>query len=228
MTQFAFYSDLIFDFSEYLDNQILPDCKIIFPDQTVIQCHKLILSNSSDVFNNFFTAGTEEARTGEIRITYNPGNLLPSVIRFMYTSLIEITRDNIMPLLEISHFYGINILREYINDILKKNISQDDLLHFVDVCYNMNLTNALLMLEPILAQNFKAIGIDNFSKKLDIETFCNVLKNALNSSIANDNDDVVQILNNFLNGAQPNPQERAVLDDLVRGRIGNVKPAWGS
>ena len=115
-------SDLIFDFSEFLDHRESTDCKLTFLDDnhTQLYCHKGILANASGFFFNAFTAGMEEEKKAEVEIKCNPLNLFPEVVKFLYSSTIDINDDNIMAILQISYFYDIQILEDYIENQLSK------------------------------------------------------------------------------------------------------------
>ncbi|OHS93263.1 BTB/POZ domain containing protein [Tritrichomonas foetus] len=221
-----FHADLIFDFGEYLNSGLMSDCTLVFPDGRKIKAHKIILATSSKFLHDAFTSGMHEDTTGEVTITFNPQNLLPQVIDFIYTSLIEITDENCMPLIEISHFYGIQNLYDFIISKFTDVVSPSNILHYVDICYNLELNEALKVLVPFMARFYRSIPIEQFSDKLDIATFCHVL-----TIVANDpsfESDIVAELNTFLNGAQPNAEQKEELDKLLilRTDLVKSKPSW--
>lgn len=207
-------SDLILDFSIFLDQHINSDCllKLLDGKQTKLYCHKIILANASQFFHNVFTSGMEEEKTAEVEIKCNPLNQFPHVLRFIYTSSIDINDDNVMAIFEIAHFYEIQILEEFI----KQNLSTVDpskIMIYTKSCYDNELTEALKILIPYMAQYYDRIQLSEFSLNLDIKIFCNVLSLAIENGTFKG--DINKELDEFLNGTSPNQEEKAEIDKLI-------------
>ena len=207
-------SDLILDFSTFLDQHINTDCLLQLLDEnhTKILCHKIILANASGFFHSAFNSGMSEENSAEVEIKCNPLNLFPHVLRFLYTSLIDINDNNMMPILEIAHFYEIQILEEYI----KQRLSIENplkIMLYTKSCYDNELSKALKVLEPFMAMYYSQIPLNEFSVNLDIKTFCNVFRLAIENGIFHGN--VQKELNDFLNGESPNPEEQIEINKII-------------
>ncbi|OHT10274.1 BTB/POZ domain containing protein [Tritrichomonas foetus] len=220
-------SDSILDFSYFYKNHLIPDCTLVFPDGSKILAHRIILSNWSIFFEDAFTSGMQEDSTREVSIVFNPCNLLPAIVNFMYSTSIEINQENLMPLLEISHFYGVTKLFNDLKSKLDHCLDQNNIFDFVDQCYNLELKQSLALLKPYLARLYNLINIQQFSDKLDIVTFCHVLTSATENGIFQG--DVVSELNTFLNGTKPSTKEETnELDKVIQifGNPNRIKPLW--
>lgn len=219
--------DPIFDYGSFLDNSISPDCTIILPSGKKIPAHRLILSRFSSFLYNAFTSGMQEDSQREVAINFDPGDQFINILHFMYTQQIDIDDQNILQLIEITHFYGLHELNNFlVNDHLKQILSPSNIFQYVDKCFDMELNESLRYLEPHLARFYQEIPIQIFSEKLDINTFCHVLTIAIKTKSFTD--DVVAELNTFMSGAIPDENQKETLNSLVCTYGGNSTqiPCW--
>ena len=163
------------DFSDFFgSNLCLTDCQIILNNER-ISAHTIILANGSEFFYNAFTSGMEEEVKREVSIDFNPQNLFPVVLNWIYTSQISFEFNQLMPLLSIAKFYGVNNLLEKLENYLQNVINPDNLFDLVSQCYDNELTNELHLLIPFIAEFFDQISIQKMSDNLDVQVFCQVL-----------------------------------------------------
>lgn len=207
-------SDMIFDFSEFLDQQLNVDCRLILLDDnhTQFHCHRIILSSASGFFQNVFTSGMEEEKTADVKITCNPLNLFPEVLKFLYTSIIDINDDNIMAIFEIAYFYNIQILEEKIKDIMASKDSSK-IMEYTKFCYENELKDSLNFLIPYMAFYYKEIPINVFSDNLDTTTFCKVLRAAIKDETFSGNTE--NEIKTFLNGETPSKEEAREINNVI-------------
>ncbi|EAY06448.1 BTB/POZ domain containing protein [Trichomonas vaginalis G3] len=172
----------IFNFSEFLDNSIISDCEIILDDgEPPIKAHKLILANSSSFFLNIFTAQMEESATGKVPITKNPGKLLRRVINWMYDGKIQYNDDNkdLLRLYEISLYYGVLVLNESLQKLIREKIKTEDILDYCDFCFNEELSRTLEFLAELIGENIgEFTDLEKLSQILDVKTFSLALKSS--------------------------------------------------
>lgn len=218
-------SDYIFDFAQFLNDPIISDCVLNIKDSNIkLKCHRIILANASEFFFNAFTSGMLEEQKGEVEITFNPLNLFPGVVFFLYTSFIDLNDTNIMAFYEFAHFYGIQVLLNSINQTIQEQ-GPANIMKYVKSCYANEFDKALSLLVPFLAQFFENISIGEFSANLDIKTFCAVVEQA--ARLKTFTGDVVKVLNQFLNGAKPDQQEDLELRNLISQFAPSpTLPAW--
>lgn len=219
--------DQFFDYETFLENGDSPDCTIILPNGNRIPAHRIILSRSSSFLHNAFTSGMQEDSKREVSIHFDPGDQFINVLKFMYKPEITINDQNILQLIEITHFYGIHDLYNFlVNDYLDQNLLPSNIFQFVDKCFELELHEALRSLEPYLARFYNDLPISTFSEKLDISTFCHVLALAIqNGSFTND---VVSELNTFMNGAIPDENQKEALNSIIStyGQNSTQIPCW--
>ena len=92
-------------------------------NNTSIECHKLVLSSASSYFSQLLCAS--EHNTNIIDVTPLPGNILRTVVAFMYNSDYVIDDENVIELLKLSRTWNLDILAKlcvtYMNDIVTIN-----------------------------------------------------------------------------------------------------------
>jgi hypothetical protein len=199
----------IFDLSYFFATKILCDCQVII-DEEVFHAHRAVLANGSEFFFNAFTSGMQEDETASVVITFNPENVLPKALMFLYCGRIQILTHELFALIEVAHFYGIEQLLSCIQKRLGEVITPDNVIECVNQCYKARATFGLSLLVPFLQHYFHPGLVSAWSGALDIGTFCAVLEGLAMSKTM-----VVEILNSFLGDFVPSPEEILAMDRVV-------------
>ena len=168
-----------FDYTQFLDSGFLSDCKLIIPndgEQSEINAHIFILANSCQYFHDAFTGEMKEAQTHIVKITHNPQNLFPRVIKFLYNGKIEWEMKEMMSLFSIARFYKIDCLYKALDAKLNEIMAKDSALQFVSSCYDNQLTNELNYMIPFITKHFDLFKISELSDALDVKTFAKVIE----------------------------------------------------
>ena len=215
-----FFSAPIFDYSEYLENGVISDCTIECGGAQY-QAHRVVLANSSTFFYNAFTSGMTEEEKRVVKVSERFADMFPKVLNFIYTGAINVEQHEIIPLLEQSEYLGITSLGQCLCSIMDSTITEETLLAYIKQCYDNGCKLALERLVPYMTRFFNTISVKDFSDALDVFTFCLVVKNLELPA-----DEVVAILNEFLEGYTPNEQEKARLDSVIGDCSTSVKPVW--
>lgn len=197
-------------------DQDFRDCTLFIPDQEPLQASRAILSNQSSFFYNVFTSDTEEAIKKEVEIKYNPCNAFPLLLEYIQTEFIEITPENIMPLIEISKYYLVDSLYDGLCEKLNEVLTKDNILDFVQVCYDNKLNAALEIISTHVSRLYDNINRDEFTNIFDIKTFCKILGDAVDIYDFDRTKMKIEIIK-FMGDEQPQTQEEAdALNNLVK------------
>jgi hypothetical protein len=216
-----FYSDPIFDFSSSLSNHEICDC-VLRVDGDEIPAHRIILANSSDFFMNAFTSGMQEAEQNIVEITYNPGNVFPKVLEFIYSGRIDFDPPELVPLLAVAAYYSIGSLTECLDEIMAREIRADNLIPFVQQCYEMGLQEALNALVPVIRRFVPDIPMDLLTHELDVRIFAQVVK-GMQIRVTTK----TELLNSFLGEHVPDEDEVKALEDAIGGQTwAEIRPVW--
>ncbi|OHT04525.1 hypothetical protein TRFO_27969 [Tritrichomonas foetus] len=111
---------------EYLNNKQFIDC-ILTDGQYKYNAHKIILSQQSQWFFNYFDRHPTLDAIQEVPIPFNPNDIMKNLIEFLYSQPLRLTIDNAVTYLKASEVYGIAKLKMVITSYLS------------DVVHNQNL-----------------------------------------------------------------------------------------
>ena len=212
------YYDPIFDYSDFIPdghNDMLCDCTLVLQDGTTLKSHTMILANSSLFFLNAFTSGMAEEQTKTVKVDVNPGNLFPEVLNWMYCGKIAVTQQKLMPLLEITRFYGIEALLSHLTHIYQQLVSEDVrvVIDFVKQCYDMALAPELEFLIPTIAKNIQTFDMKVMSENFDVTTFFEIIQRTSLTL-----GEKVSRLTSFLGDYQLSHEEKVLLHSLFKGK----------
>jgi hypothetical protein len=191
-----------FDFLRYYKNQLFTDCEIrvfeseISSEYRVIRAHRAILSNCSAFFENTFTSGMIEAKTGVLEVRGVPYPHLVQIIHYLYSGTIQFVDGAVMPLRDLALNYGIQGLHTMLTEYVQK-ASSEMLLGFIAQCFDYELVDELRFLEDCVVQHYDSISIQNLSTALDVATFAHVLGKLQGKSLAAKFADLVQFLGSW-------------------------------
>ena len=110
-------------------------------------CHKAILACQSSYFKAMFASGMKENRVSEIDITDFDGNVIASMLKFMYSGKVEDLDNQAKELLVAADKYDVAALKEMCERALAKTVKIEnavELLIFADL-FNANLLREHLM-----------------------------------------------------------------------------------
>ena len=110
-------------------------------------CHKAILACQSSYFKAMFASGMKENRVSEIDITDFDGNVIASMLKFMYSGKVEDLDNQAKELLVAADKYNVAALKKLCERALAKTVKTEnavDLLIFADL-FNANLLREHLM-----------------------------------------------------------------------------------
>ena len=206
-----------FNYKEFYDSGFLTDCSIFLgkkeDNPKELRAHILVLANSSGYFFDMFTGQMSEAETHQVYITHNPKGLLPKVIEFMYTGSIKWLKEQTMALYSIARFYKISELEKGIQNELNNNVNANNLMDYVDQCYDLELKPELRALESFIIKFYSEIPLDTLSEHLDVETFSHVLE-APEIKVKYDSKKLIQLITDFLQGYEFDSEEEK--ENLLR------------
>ena len=230
------YISSLFDFSDFLENEFLSDCiiKIQNPDgsQTDFKAHSVILANSSLFFYNVFTSGMQESSEGVVIVNVNPDNVLPKALTWLYNGKIQFSKEELMPLFEVAHFYAIDQLTKELKNVFQEIIENNpkEILNFAEQCLNNEYSMGIRLFYPDFARLIrnKTIPISDISSILTCEDFAEIVK-VLHYS----NTNAIQLITDFYGSYEGSEEEKQYLfnaldrsDNSLIRTLNTIKPNW--
>jgi hypothetical protein len=116
----------------------------------------------------------KESETGVIDAPNIPFPEFQQVIRFLYSGTASLAEDTLMRTFFIARHFGIQSLLSYLKDYLLR-VPPTAMLGFVAQCFDYELVDELILLEPIIAKHYPNLSMRNLSSALDVATFVHVL-----------------------------------------------------
>ena len=102
------------NYKKFRDEDKFTDITLL-SDSTSLKCHRIVLARQSVYFHQILPDHKDPTFT----VPKNPGNVLPTVIDFLYGSDIVVTSENFAPLLFCARCYAIQRLITYLHSIFK-------------------------------------------------------------------------------------------------------------
>lgn len=103
MYQQTLLQDGLFDL---LENEKFVDCVLKIQDKE-FPCHRLVLAASSPFFKAMFLSELEESKKREIVLKDVDPNVMEMILRYLYTSDINLTEQNVQDIFMVANMYQI-------------------------------------------------------------------------------------------------------------------------
>jgi hypothetical protein len=174
------FKQLSEDFSSLFNNEFLSDITfLVGKDCQKIYCHKIVLSQRSKYFQNLFSTGLKESFEKEIKKENISYDNFCSILKFLYSGVIELNVHNVLPILATSDEMDISGLKQYCFEFVKDHLCHVNALLLLDKAYKYHC-------EELIDSCFEYVG-NNSVDVLSSETFFHIssstLHNLLDSEI---------------------------------------------
>lgn len=199
-------------FPEYRKKGAFIDCTISFKDH-VCHAHRIILAKYSKYFFKEFTTNFQTPYV--FKPTYDPQDMLEKVIDFFYENSIDITPDNVIALLAISHYYQMKNLEEIVISYIPQHINADTALPFCKKCVEFQIQDQANYFVPTIAKNWNNYSREKIFKNVDPIVLSMIL---LDKAMEDVNEDAkLQIIDEFFE-----QNSDASITDLEREKLTSV------
>jgi hypothetical protein len=215
-----------FNFLSFFDEALFTDCEIHVyepgwsSDFRTIRSHRAILATSSAFFENAFTSGMQEARTGIVEVkdvSYNP---MLQLVRFLYCGSLQFTDDIAMQIYALARDFSIPPLISLLEDYFEK-CSTTLILRYVAQCFDFELEKELRAIVPCIAKKYNEISIQNFSTALDVVTFLDVQRLVKGRTEVEKFED----FRRFMGAWKPSEEEKIAIGEAFKGAPPGVQAA---
>lgn len=161
-------------FVDFYRNRDFFDVTLVTP-QREYQCHRFILSFSSDFFDTLLKSNFKEKHTSTIQLQEDDTrNVLPDIIEFMYTGKIELTLKNVVPILNMSDIYLMKGLKRMCQAYIHKNLNRSNALPLLADAIEFSQESISELCLKKVASNFIHMYDSDYSL-LDKATFSKLL-----------------------------------------------------
>ncbi|MEE4248829.1 MAG: BTB/POZ domain-containing protein, partial [Kangiellaceae bacterium] len=166
----------------------MTDVTLILPDQSAIQCHKVVLMAVSPFFETMFQSGLKEGTEKDIKLDFADSGTIRSLVKFFYTGDIKLTAENIKAIVAGSEFLCCKHLKAHCEKFLMGNVSLSNCIDYYRFGKVFNLKVLIKTAFDFILSKFREYrDISNFDKLTEDELVEVVSCDRLNA----ENEDVV-------------------------------------
>lgn len=158
-------SDLLLQLNRLRQDNILTDVWLC-SDNTEIPCHRNVLVSSSPYFKAMFCNNFMEKHQTKIDLKGITSAILSSVIDYVYTGLISISMDIVLPLMQAASMLQYGRLFEACSGFLQKQLSPENCLSMIRLSDIMNCNS--------LRDKAKEMAMKSFSDVSASEDLCDL------------------------------------------------------
>lgn len=130
-------SSLLLQLNRLRQENILTDV-LLCSDNTQIPCHRNVLVSSSPYFKAMFCNNFKERQQDKIDLKGITSTILSSIIDYVYTGLISISMDDVLPVMQAASMLQYGRLFEACSSFLQKQLSPDNCLSMIRLSDIMN------------------------------------------------------------------------------------------
>jgi len=144
-----------------------------------IPAHRIILASWSPKLKSLLENKTwNENEPHEIRIEIESGEfeLFKMMLLFIYTGHLKIVTENVVPLMALSHHFGIVPLKEACGEILGQHLGDDNVFYLLHMTDKFQCASLRKLCAAYLAKNFQELLESGKMLELNPETWTDMLK----------------------------------------------------
>ncbi|XP_034553385.1 kelch-like protein 38 [Notolabrus celidotus] len=156
-------SSLLLQLNRLRQENILTDVSLC-SDHTEIPCHRNVLVSSSPYFKAMFCNNFLERQQSKINIKGITSNTLSSIIDYVYTGLISISIEIVLPLMQAASMLQYGRLFEACSSFLQDQLSPDNCLSMIRLSEIMSCNS--------LRDKAKEMAMKSFSDVSSSEDLC--------------------------------------------------------
>ncbi|XP_041824665.1 kelch-like protein 40b [Melanotaenia boesemani] len=202
---------------DLLENDKLVDCVLKIKDKE-FPCHRLVLCACSSYFRSIFLSDLEESKKREIVLEDVEPGVMGLVLKYLYTSKINVTEQNVQDIFAVANMYQIPSIFTVCVSFLQKRLSLSNCLAIFRL--------GLMLDCPRLAVSARNYACERFQFISKDEDFLQLLPNELAAILTNDSlnveaeETVFEALMNWVSRDTENREkELPGLLDCVRLRL---------
>jgi len=165
-------------FKQLYDSKLYADITLVVGSDKLL-AHKLVLCSWSETFRVMLENDTwKESHQQELPIFVEEREvpLFKKMIAYMYIGSIEISFDEVIPLLALANYYAVLPLKDACGDILAKNVDEDNVFFLLEIVNKYSCAKLNTECGAFLAEHFGEMLQKDKLMSLDVDTWVEMLK----------------------------------------------------
>lgn len=200
------FTGLVQRINELFQQKVLCDIILVANDESVkIYAHKVILSSSSDYFKAMFDGSMREATEKEVKLQIN-GNILESIINYIYSATIEINMENVQDILINACYLDLVSLKKVCCEFVAKRLDLKNCVEILLLADQYNLSDLYEVAEKFVCDNFQNIQENEDLLNLEVDKLIRFLSSS--NLRVNNEENVFDCLMSWINYDRLNRQDQ--------------------
>ncbi|XP_070822968.1 kelch-like protein 38 [Chaetodon trifascialis] len=160
-------SNLLLQLNRLRQENILTDVSLC-SDNTEIPCHRNVLVSSSPYFRAMFCNNFLERKQTKINLKGITSAILSSIIDYVYTGLISISMDIVLPLMQAASMLQYGRLFEACSSFLQEQLSPDNCLSMIRLSEIMNCNSLRDKAKEMAMKSFSDVSASEDLRDLSL------------------------------------------------------------
>lgn len=152
------FSDLLLQLNGLRQEKILTDV-MLCSGSTEISCHRNVLVSSSPYFRAMFCNNFLESQQTKIHLRDLTSATLSAIVDYVYTGLVSITMDNVLPLMQAASMLQYGRLFEACSSFLQEQLCPDNCLSMIRLSEIMNCNSLRDKAKEMAMKSFSDVSV---------------------------------------------------------------------
>lgn len=214
-------SDLLLRLNTLRQEEILTDVSLCV-DSTEIPCHRNVLVSSSPYFRAMFCSNFVEKRQTKITLKGITSAILSSVVDYVYTGLINISMEIVLPLMQAASMLQYGRLFEACSSYLQEQLSPDNCLSMMRLSEIMNCDSLRNKAKGMAVKRFSDISGSEDLRELSLPELLGYLED---DSLCAQEEQVFETLLSWIHH-DPLTRRGSVSDLFKKVRLRYIHPTY--
>ncbi|KAK3099426.1 hypothetical protein FSP39_004167 [Pinctada imbricata] len=140
-------------FLEFYNNDQMYDVEIKVGSKS-FRCHRIVLACVSNYFLTMFTSEMTESKQKEVTIHDIDETAMEKLVQYAYTSKLQLTIDNVQPLLYAASILQMEIVAKACCEFMKKHLHPTNCIGVHNFAQQHNRTELINMADEYILENF--------------------------------------------------------------------------
>lgn len=214
-------SALLLQLNTLRREEILTDVSLC-SDSTEIPCHRNVLVSSSPYFRAMFCSSFMERQQTKITLKGVPSTVLSSIVDYVYTGLINISMEVVLPLMQAASMLQYGRLFEACSSYLQEQLSPDNCLSMIRLSEIMNCDSLRNKAKEMAMKRFSDISGSEDLCELSLPELLGYLED---DSLCAEEEQVFEALVSWIHH-DPLTRRGAVSDLFKKVRLRYIHPTY--
>lgn len=214
-------SNLLLQLNRLRQDNILTDVSLS-SDHVEIPCHRNVLASSSPYFTAMFCHNFKERQQTKIELKGVASTILSSIVDYVYTGLISISIDIVLPLMQAASMLQYGRLFEACSSFLQEQLSPDNCLSMIRLSEILNCNSLRDKAKEMAMKSFSDVSVSEDLCELSLPELMGYLED---DGLCAEEEQVFETLVSWIHH-DPLSRRGAISDLFKKVRLRHIHPTY--